>query len=147
MSEGWHERIATEAGVKVTKVEEVLARQRIRSRLGARPARKLRVASIIFTGEKRGKATGPIAFTWSGLRDGAWAVASEGTNLVGKSSVLEIMLWALRGDPKGLQATSRSGSTMSASSSRLTTRCMRSISQSRRAYRPARCHGCALTGA
>jgi hypothetical protein len=103
MSEGWHERIATEAGVKVTKVEEVLARQRIRSRLGARPARKLRVASIIFTGDKRGKATGPIAFTWSGLRDGAWAVASEGTNLVGKSSVLEIMLWALRGDPKGLQ--------------------------------------------
>lgn len=103
MSEGWHERVATEAGVNVADVEAILARRRIRSRVGARPARKLRVASVAFTGDKRGKATGRIAFSWSELGDGVWAVASEGTNLVGKSSVLEIMLWALRGDPKSLQ--------------------------------------------
>ncbi len=92
MSEGWHEKVATKAGVKVTDVEAILARRRISSRVGTRPARKLRVTSVAFTGEKRGKATGRIDFSWSGLEDGVWAVASEGTNLVGKSSVLEIML-------------------------------------------------------
>ncbi|CAM2935734.1 hypothetical protein JHFBIEKO_2298 [Methylobacterium mesophilicum] len=103
MSEGWHERVATEAGVKVAEVEAILARRRIRSRVGARAARKLRVTSVAFTGEKYGKATGRINFSWSQLDDGVWAVASDGTNFVGKSTVLEIMLWALRGDPKGLQ--------------------------------------------
>lgn len=103
MNEGWHERVASEAGVTVTDVEAILARRRIHSRVGARTARKLRVTSITFTGEKRGKATGNINFSWLDLRDGVWAVASDGTNLVGKSTVLEVMLWALRGEPKNLQ--------------------------------------------
>jgi len=107
MSEGWHERVATKAGVKVTDVEAILARRHIRSRIGARPARKLRVTSIAFTGEKRGKVTGRIDFSWSRLGNGVWAVASDGSNLVGKSTVLEVMLWSLRGSPKGLQSEVR----------------------------------------
>jgi hypothetical protein len=103
MSEGWHERIATEAKVKVKEVEAILARRRIFSRVGARAARKLRVTSIAFKGEKSGKVAGRIDFSWSQLGDGVWAVASDHTNLVGKSTVLEIMIWALRGEPKGLQ--------------------------------------------
>ncbi|WP_211408881.1 hypothetical protein [Agrobacterium tumefaciens] len=57
---------------------------------------------IAFNGEKRGTAHGPIDFDWSDLAAGVWAVTSE-RNLRGKSTVLEILLWALRGTPKGLQ--------------------------------------------
>jgi hypothetical protein len=103
MSDGWHERIAAEAGVKVKEVEAILARRRIHSRVGARAARKLRVTSVAFKGQKSGKAAGRIDFSWTQLGDGVWAVASDHTNLVGKSTVLEIMIWALRGEPKGLQ--------------------------------------------
>jgi hypothetical protein len=60
------------------------------------------VRRISFKGEKRGTAQGPIDFDWSNLTPGVWAVTSE-RNFRGKSSVLEILLWALRGTPKGLQ--------------------------------------------
>ena len=103
MSEGWHERVAAQAGTKINEAEAILFRRRIYSRTGARAARKLRITSIAFKGEKSGKATGRIDFSWSGLGDGVWAVASDHTNLVGKSTVLEVMIWAMRGDPKGLQ--------------------------------------------
>lgn len=103
MSEGWHERVAAEAGATVKEVEAILARRRIHSRAGTRPARELRIKSVAFKGEKSGHATGRIDFSWSGLGNGVWAVASDHTNLVGKSSVLEVVIWALRGEPKGLQ--------------------------------------------
>lgn len=103
MSERWHEQVASKAGEEPCDVETILKRRGIRTRKGARPARRLRITSIAFKGEKKGKATGRFDFSWSGLGDGVWAIASDGTNFVGKSTVLEIMLWSLRGDVKSLQ--------------------------------------------
>jgi len=40
-------------------------------------------------------------FTWGGLSDGLWGIASA-ENFVGKSSFVQIVLWALRGTPKSL---------------------------------------------
>jgi len=60
------------------------------------------VKRIAFKGEKRGTAQGPIDFDWSDLAAGVWAVTSE-RNFRGKSTVLEVLLWVLRGTPKGLQ--------------------------------------------
>ncbi|MBN9446686.1 MAG: hypothetical protein J0I67_07215, partial [Bosea sp.] len=51
--------------------------------------------------------TGRFDFSWSGLGDGVWAVASDRTNFVGKSTILEVLLWSLRGDVKSLQADIR----------------------------------------
>jgi hypothetical protein len=62
----------------------------------------LTIRRIAFRGEKRGTAQGAIDFDWSELTAGVWAVTSQ-RNLRGKSTVLEILLWALRGRPKGLQ--------------------------------------------
>jgi hypothetical protein len=103
MNENWHERVASEAGVEPAEAEAVLRKRNIRTKLGTRPARKLRVIGLTFSGEKRGRAAGRFKFSWSGLGDGVWAIASDGTNLVGKSTVLEVMLWSLRGDAKSLQ--------------------------------------------
>lgn len=103
MSERWHKEIATATGAEVSEVQGILRRRNIRARRGARPPRDLRITSVAFSGEKKGKATGRFDFSWSGLGDGVWATASDGTNLVGKSTVLEIILWSLRGVVKSLQ--------------------------------------------
>lgn len=107
MTERWHEQVAADAGAELSDVETILKRRGVRTRRGARPARRLRVTSLAFSGEKKGHAAGHFDFSWSNLGDGVWAVASDGTNLVGKSTVLEIMLWSLRGDVKSLQADVR----------------------------------------
>lgn len=43
-----------------------------------------------------------IDFDWTDLGARVWAITSH-RSLAGKSSILEILLWALRGAPKGLQ--------------------------------------------
>jgi hypothetical protein len=102
MSGGWLETVAAKAGMRPTEAELALRRRGITADRPLRPARKLTVRRIAFKGEKRGTAQGPIDFDWSDLAAGVWAVTSE-RNLRGKSTVLEILLWALRGTPKGLQ--------------------------------------------
>lgn len=102
MSGGWLETVATKAGMRPTEAELLLRRRGIAADRQLRPARKLTVRRICFKGEKRGTAQGSINFDWSNLTPGVWAVTSE-RNLRGKSSVLEVLLWALRGTPKGLQ--------------------------------------------
>ena len=102
MSGGWLETVAAKAGMRPAEAELALRRRGITADRPCRPARKLTVRRIAFHGEKRGTAQGPIDFDWSDLAAGVWAVTSE-RNLRGKSTVLEILLWALRGSPKGLQ--------------------------------------------
>jgi hypothetical protein len=102
MSGGWLETVAMKAGMRPTEAELLLRRRGIAADRQLRPARKLTVRRICFKGEKRGTAQGSINFDWSNLTPGVWAVTSE-RNLRGKSSVLEVLLWALRGTPKGLQ--------------------------------------------
>lgn len=102
MSGGWLETVAAKAGMRPAEAELALRRRGITADRPLRPARKLTVRRIAFKGEKRGTAQGPIDFEWSDLAAGVWAVTSQ-RNLRGKSTVLEILLWALRGKPKGLQ--------------------------------------------
>ncbi|MDJ0447397.1 hypothetical protein [Methylocystis sp. JR02] len=102
MSGGWLETVAAKAGMRPAEAELAMRRRGITADRPLRPARKLTVRRIAFKGEKRGTAQGPIDFDWSDLAAGVWAVTSE-RNLRGKSTVLEILLWALRGTPKGLQ--------------------------------------------
>jgi len=102
MSGGWLETVAAKAGMRPAEAELALRKRGITADRPLRPARKLTVRRIAFKGEKRGTAQGPIDFDWSDLAPGVWAVTSE-RNLRGKSTVLEILLWALRGTPKGLQ--------------------------------------------
>lgn len=102
MSGGWLEAVAEKAGVRPAEAELALRKRGIVAERPLRPARSLTIRRIAFKGEKRGTAQGTIDFDWSELTAGVWAVTSQ-RNLRGKSSVLEILLWALRGTPKGLQ--------------------------------------------
>ncbi len=107
MSQNWLETIASKANLTPEQTNKRLRRWGIVPDRAARPARSFVIEQIAFAGEKQGETTGTIDFKWTGLGPGVWAVTSE-RNLRGKSSVLEIVLWCLRGSPKGLQDDVRS---------------------------------------
>lgn len=102
MSGSWLETVAAKAGMRPAEAELALRKRGIVADRPLRPARTITVRRIAFQGEKRGTAQGPIDFDWSNLTAGVWAVTSE-RNFRGKSTVIEILLWTLRGTPKRLQ--------------------------------------------
>jgi hypothetical protein len=107
MSEGWYEGVAARAGVGVKEVDAILRKRGIRAKAGVGKPRALRIASVSFSGEKHGRFSGRFEFSWTGLGNGVWAVASEGRNFVGKSTVLEVVLASLRGDVRRIQSDVR----------------------------------------
>lgn len=72
---------------------------------GTRATDHITLRKLVFSGEKIASAyqDGPYTFEWPDLSSGLFAVLSEGANQIGKSTVLEIMLWALRGRPRNLK--------------------------------------------
>ncbi|NEG85709.1 hypothetical protein GQQ15_09590 [Pantoea agglomerans] len=112
MTMSWLETVAKNVGISVTEAEDRLQKRGIFSDKTIRPTPKLTITGIRFKGYKVGKVTGAFSFSWQDLSTGVWAVTSFGgtnkSNLVGKSSVLEIILWCLRGEVKGLQEDVRS---------------------------------------
>jgi len=106
--EEWLEAIATRAGKPVVVVEGALSAHRIQpSPLLAQP-RRLVLQEIEFSGERVGVVNaGPFSFVWRDLQAGLWAMLTE-HNLRGKSSVIEIIRWMVRGRPSSnLQADVR----------------------------------------
>lgn len=107
MSGSWLETIAEKADLPLQEASQRLRKWGIVPDRVARPAPSFIIKRLAFSGVKKGEIQGPIDFEWAGLGPGVWAVTSE-TNLRGKSTVLEIILWCLRGKPKGLQDDVRS---------------------------------------
>lgn len=103
MTMGWSEKVAKRARVTVEEIEDVLSKYSISPDLSSKSVHNMYISRLLFSGEKSGSIVGNFKFEWDGLGPGVWSVASDGTNLVGKSTVLEIILWCLRGEPKGLQ--------------------------------------------
>jgi hypothetical protein len=98
------EAVARRAGVDIAEAAAVLQHHRVReSGVLPRPHR-LALNSIEFSGTKAGKFTDDFRFSWP-LSDGLWCLA--GDNLKGKSTVLEVIWWCLRGKNKRLQDTAR----------------------------------------
>lgn len=102
MTLGWLETVAARANLTTREAELRLRRWGIAPDRSSRPARNLLVRKIAFKGEKRGLIEGNIDFEWRDLGPGVWAITSA-KNFAGKSTVLEILLWCLRGTPKNLQ--------------------------------------------
>lgn len=104
---GWIEAVARRAKVDPKIAEQVLDTEKIRPSPHLPRPRVLRLLCIKFAGQKRvGGIDSPFSFDWP-LDAGVNCLASDG-NLVGKSSVLRVLLWALRGEPRNLQTDVRS---------------------------------------
>lgn len=97
--EEWLQAIATRAEVETSVVEGVLSAHRIQPSPVLAQPRRLVLREIEFSGEKDGVANpGVFAFSWTNLDHGLWAMLSE-HNLRGKSTIIEIVRWMIRGRP------------------------------------------------
>ncbi|MGE0308965.1 MAG: hypothetical protein AB7Q27_24790 [Acidimicrobiia bacterium] len=108
-SNGWIESVASRAAVTADEVAAVLREWRIDPSASYPAPKHLHLTHIRFSGTRPEEVTpnpGSFEFSWEGLAPGIWALASE-INSAGKTSVLEIVMWALRGDPKNLAADVR----------------------------------------
>jgi len=97
--EEWLHAIATRAKVSAAAVEGVLSSHRIQPSPVLAQPRRLVLREIEFSGEKDGVAnSGTFAFSWRALDHGLWAMLSE-HNLRGKSTIIEVVRWMIRGRP------------------------------------------------
>lgn len=99
--------VAERCGSTPEEVLSALGAHGIRTAASPPPTAHLRLARIAFKGTKTVQdVTVPIDFEWNPDADGLWGIATE-ENLVGKTSLIQIVLWALRGTPKHLSKTVR----------------------------------------
>ncbi len=107
MSMTFVERVSQRSGISVDDVQAILSRHNVVDSPAPPISRPLRLLSLSFSGEKniQGEKK-PFEFSWVPAQRGINVIASD-NNLVGKSSVFQVMLWALRGEPKSLTATTK----------------------------------------
>ncbi|MFC8442113.1 hypothetical protein ACFUJT_28600 [Streptomyces griseoincarnatus] len=111
--EAWLEEIAGASQQPVEVVREVLAEHGVRAHTALPRPHRILVTAVEFEGIRpapdgwqQDAADIPFRFHWE-PGPGVWCLASTGKNEAGKSSVLEIILWCLRGRA-GLQRDVRS---------------------------------------
>jgi hypothetical protein len=98
-SRDWLEAIAAKAKVDPDMAERILDTKGIRPSPVIATPRRLAVHRIEFSGVKTDvPGAGQFEFVWDNLGPGLWAMVTE-RNLRGKSSVIEIAKWLLRGRP------------------------------------------------
>lgn len=93
--------VAQRSGYPVDEVTRVLKDARVPTTDAVGAPHRLRIERLAFTGQKAGVFTDPIAFDQT-FSTGLWAITSD-KNDAGKTSLLEIIMWCIRGQPKRLQ--------------------------------------------
>lgn len=93
--------VAERSGHPASDVTRVLAEARVPTSDTVGAPHRLRVTRLAFTGKKAGLLTDDIDFDQE-FSSGLWALTTQ-RNDAGKTSILEIIMWCLRGQPKRLQ--------------------------------------------
>lgn len=95
----WLEAIANRANVDVARVEQVLTARHIVPTPVLPAPRRMKLLSISFGGVKHEvEDEGPYTFEWQDLSEGLWGMMTD-RNLRGKSSIIEVVRWLVRGKP------------------------------------------------
>jgi hypothetical protein len=95
----WLDVIAARAGWDTSRIESALASHHIVPAPVLASPRRLMLVEIAFSGVKDGVVDdGPFEFRWDALGHGLWAMLTD-RNLRGKSSIMEVVRWLLRGRP------------------------------------------------
>jgi len=98
---GWIKAIAEQCNLDIDDVRKVLLKYGIRAQTTPPRAKSLRFESIKFSGVRsESTPAGPFSLSWLELDAGVYAVMSE-RNLRGKSSILNMLNAAIRGDFPG----------------------------------------------
>lgn len=95
----WLDAIASRAKVDTNRVESVLTARHIVPTPVLPAPRRMKLLSIAFGGVKQGvEDEGPYSFEWPDLNEGLWGMMTD-RNLRGKSSIIEVVRWLMRGRP------------------------------------------------
>ncbi|MHA6721144.1 hypothetical protein ACX40Y_17055 [Sphingomonas sp. RS6] len=98
---GWVKAIAEHCNLDIGDVRQVLLKYGIRAQTTPPRSKSLRFESIKFSGVRsESTPAGPFSLSWLDLDAGIYAVMSE-RNLRGKSSILNMLNAAIRGDFPG----------------------------------------------
>lgn len=98
-STDWITSIALRSSASPEAIHSILIDKGIHPAPVAGSPRRLLIKRIAFSGVKTGvRNAGPFEFEWSDLSCGLWAAMTD-NNLRGKSTVLHMILWLLRGRP------------------------------------------------
>lgn len=93
----WIAAVAQRAQTNESTVAEILEQYNVRAAATLPRPRRMTIDRLSFRGTKA-PSSGGQAFEFDlPMGPGIWCVASDEENLAGKSSVLEILLWAIRG--------------------------------------------------
>ncbi|EPD42322.1 MULTISPECIES: hypothetical protein [Delftia] len=95
----WLDAIASRAKVDTNRVESVLTARHIVPTPVLPAPRRMKLLSIAFGGTKQGvEDDGLYTFEWPDLNEGLWGMMTD-RNLRGKSSIIEVVRWLMRGRP------------------------------------------------
>lgn len=95
----WLKSIAEKVNLDISIVENVLATHKITPSPVVAQPRRLSIRKLEFSGVKDSTShSGPFKFCWNNLENGLWAILSE-KNFRGKSTIIEVVRWMLRGKP------------------------------------------------
>lgn len=92
----WLSAVANRSKAGSELVLKTLAQYNIRQSPSIGKPRRLLISKIQFSGKKSGNQNGLFKFEFQDLKPGLWGLISD-RNLRGKTSVLEIVRWLLRG--------------------------------------------------
>lgn len=97
----WLQSISKKSEADIRAVENVLSAHRIQPSPVLAQPRRLVLRELEFSGVKDGVPNaGAFTFSWTDLNHGLWAMLSE-HNLRGKSTIIEIVRWMVRGRASG----------------------------------------------
>lgn len=99
---GWIEEIATKSNCSIEEVKTVINKYEIQQSPNIGIPKHLQIKELKFSGTKEGKYTDDFNFQFENLTSGIFGVISD-NNLRGKTSVLEVIKWLLRGSTSSLQ--------------------------------------------
>lgn len=102
--------VAEKLRLDPTVVARVLSDIGVTEERSSRRHAPITLRRLAFNGtkQKTGAYDGPLEFEWSDLSTGLWLALSPGINQIGKSSIFEVAIWALRGRPRALRPEVRS---------------------------------------
>ena len=93
---GWLEEIADKSEYSKEVVKDTINKYQVRQNPNIATPRRLQIKEISFSGVKKGVQKNPFNFRFDGLGAGVYGFITD-ENLRGKTTVLEVIKWLLRG--------------------------------------------------
>lgn len=98
---GWIDEIAFKSKCSIEDIKSIIEKYDIQQSPNIGTPRHLQIKELLFSGVKEGQFTNEFSFKFGDLKPGIYGLISD-ENLRGKTTVLEVIKWLLRGNSSSL---------------------------------------------